>query len=152
MKTYFPNLGDPPFNESNLKIAQEEILAVFPNVKFDIKSEEHSVYKPGTKAHKLAKCGVFIPVEPEDTIVQTFYDFTVEAYNWEFSRSWRYWCARTNSNPIPEDLAKALNDNFGAYIRVDGFAGGTNVTGPVYSYHIDTSGGLLDLSNIIKSL
>lgn len=146
----FPNLGDPPFSESNLEVAKKELLEVFPNAVFLVESLDLEVYKPGSQAHKLAESGIRIPVGPEDIIVRTFFKFkTANIHGWEFRRNWYYWCANTSSNPIPENLAKPLNDRLGAYVRVEGFCGGKDVDGPVYSYHIDSVEALSELAKVI---
>ena len=72
-----------------------------------------------------------------------------------FRRGWVYWivddaemseahASQINSAPREsQDATRYSGDNtWGGVIRVDGFAGGTSVRGPVDSWHIDTADGL----------
>lgn len=73
-----------------------------------------------------------------------------------FRRAWAYWIV---DGEMSEAHARAINTavrhptdrdskysgaecTWGDVIRVDGFSGGTEVTGPVDSWHIDTDDGL----------
>jgi len=75
-----------------------------------------------------------------------------------FRRAWVYWTVRVDGDAeMSESHARQINDapresqdatkysggdTWGGVIRVDGFAGGTGVSGPVDSWHIDTPDGL----------
>lgn len=75
-----------------------------------------------------------------------------------FRRAWVYWTVRVEVGAeMSESHARQINDalrdsqdatkysggdTWGGVIRVDGFSGGTSVSGPVDSWHIDTPDGL----------
>ena len=75
-----------------------------------------------------------------------------------FRRAWVYWTVSVEGgaemsesharqiNDAPRDSQDATKysggDTWGGVIRVDGFSGGTSVSGPVDSWHIDTPDGL----------
>ena len=79
-----------------------------------------------------------------------------ELCGWTFKRAWYYWVAY--GNPIPVDVARNMNVEWREDIRVDGYAGGTDVDWRksndvgVSCYHIDTQEGLNHLASVIRSV
>ncbi|MFA5071161.1 MAG: hypothetical protein WC511_02210 [Candidatus Pacearchaeota archaeon] len=73
---------------------------------------------------------------------------------WSFTRNWYYWVASTTNGGIPYQYAKDFNSVWGSEVRVDGFAGGQNVTNPmgVSLYHIDTEKGLKAFVGLIRQI
>lgn len=75
-------------------------------------------------------------------------------HGWTFKRNWYYWVAEGPGLEIT--VAKALNDQFGNVVRVDGYAGGQC---PIQRfkglscglYHVDTPEGLKALADTIKA-
>lgn len=135
MPSYLPNLGDPPFEDRDFKIAKSELLEVYPAAAIkNVEEFEKTFYRD------------------HETIVVKTYKFEAEILGWDFHRNWYYWGARTANNPIPAYEARFLNKRFGQEVRVDGFSGGKEVTGPVYSYNIDTYYGLLALIKLIMKV
>jgi hypothetical protein len=68
---------------------------------------------------------------------------------WTFRRAWYYWMAKGPA--IPVDVARPFNEKRGSVVRVDGFAGGTDVAVPVDSYHIDSQAGLDAFAELLRS-
>ncbi|MFA4846404.1 MAG: hypothetical protein WC654_07690 [Patescibacteria group bacterium] len=67
-----------------------------------------------------------------------------------FSRLWYYWSVRS-STFLAFVPAKALNDSMGSVVRVEGFAGGTDVRlNGCASWHVDTQEGLNTLVQVLK--
>lgn len=110
------------------------------------------MFKKGAKAH--ASVGVYVPSEigPDATEVISVYTVLGRAYGWKFRRAWYYWVCTTNNWPVPEDTARSFNETWGKQVRVEGFAGDQDVSGPVDSYHVDTVEGLNALAKMLTEI
>ena len=150
----FPVLGDGPFTEEQLAIVKAELLAAFPAAQFTVASVDRDVYREGAGLWVMAGAGMMVSrgPKPEDIVRVTLYDVEGVADGWSFHRLWYYWAARTTARPIPKKQAFKLNEFAGEVVRIDGFAGGRDATGPVSSYHVDTPAGLLALAAAIRGL
>lgn len=78
---------------------------------------------------------------------------------WQFERAWYYWVAKASEGQgLPKEVAKALNVIFSETVRVQGYAGGTDVKtwlspqGTIDSYHIDTQEGLNAFAAVVKTV
>jgi len=151
MKACFPNLGDGPRTFEQTNIAIMEISTAFPEATFILSGEQRNVYKVGTEAYNQAMVGMwgFCKVTPDDIERVTLYHIRANAFGWVFMRAWYYWFAQGPA--IRESVARDFNEKWGEQVRVDGFAGGQNVTGPVDSYHIDTVEGLMAFAELIRN-
>jgi hypothetical protein len=152
----FPTLGDAPFPEGCKNEAVAELRAAgFPRGSETLTMREKQVYKEGSDPDKMARCGIHMPgmAKPDDIEWASLYSVKAELYGWKFSRAWYYWVCRSDwgsEYDIPETVAEELNKEFRREIRVTGYAGGTDVRGPVDSYHVDTPRGLAKLIEILK--
>lgn len=147
----FPILGDPPFSKEKAEIAKGELLvAGFPSKTVILKKTRVERLVVGSPEARLAASGIHLPNSPYETVVA----FNVKAIhlNWTFFRFWYYWRAYTDDRPIPEDTAKIFNQDWHDCVRVRGFAGGAEVTGPVSNYDIDTPDGLAQFVHLLYSI
>jgi hypothetical protein len=76
---------------------------------------------------------------------------------WTFKRAWYYWMAHAEyGKGLPEEKAEALNTRWREEVRVQGYAGGTDVAqwltgaGTIDTYHIDTQEGLNAFAKAIR--
>ncbi|HEC72403.1 MAG: hypothetical protein ACTSW7_01490 [Candidatus Thorarchaeota archaeon] len=155
VKKGFPTLGDPPFpTECKDKAVKELIAAGFPRGSWSLTTEEIEIYEPGSEADQLARSGIHIPsiAKESPTIWTSVHKVIAELYGWKFSRAWYYWraSAKYKEHFIPEVIAHEFNETFFTEARVEGFAGGKKVSGPVDSYHIDTPNGFKALIELLK--
>lgn len=146
-----PVLGDPPFTEELAEIAMKELREAIPQgLEFCNETRKVERYRPGSEGDKMQRMGIWTPGHEGD--LETIEAITVKAtaYGWTFHRNWYYWVCDGRQNPIPEAKARELNEKWGRQVRVDGFAGGQDVTGDVDHYHVDTFDGLLELVKLIQ--
>jgi hypothetical protein len=148
-----PVLGDPPFSAEAAETAKTELSMAIQDALFDVKEETRRVFKKGSKGDRMGRMGISAPYDGMNDDIEevTLYRIEARALGWRFYRAWYYWSCSTDQRPIPEVAARAMNDEWGQQIRVDGFAGGTSVDGPVSSYHVDTLAGLLRLVKEIQA-
>lgn len=149
----FPNLGDPPFPSERKDIALAELLeAGLPRGSSSFTTKEIEIYKPDSEAGKLARSGISFPgaCARSETMWITVHGVEAAAFGWKFRRAWYYWVVSTERHPVPLALATKLNDQHGAYVRTDGYAGGKIPKGDVDSYHVDTPAGLKVLVEVLK--
>jgi hypothetical protein len=131
----FKNLGDPPLRFDRALKAMDELRLMIPSdgltflneiEKYCTSANGERIFIGDVKNHEMAS---FVTVK-------------ATAYNWIFKRKWTYWvCQADPGHGIPEDVARELNKTWIYQVRVDGVDGGTDVTGPVDLYHIDTFEG-----------
>ncbi len=81
--------------------------------------------------------------------------------DWEFTRGWSYWMAGSKSG-LPSQVAVRLHEQeypivggqqpktYGQVVRVNGDGTAPRPTQEVYSYHIDTQLGLIELARLIR--
>jgi hypothetical protein len=153
----FPAIGDPPFGETGKDTAVQELRdAGFPQGSEVVLSTEHEVYRRGSEADVLGRMGITIP-----SICMTsakewvrLYEVAAALYGWKFERAWRYWICSAEDPvyAIPQDLAEKLNLEMSDQVRVDGFAGGQEVSRAVCCYHVDTPAGLARLVQVLKEV
>ena len=151
----FPVLGDGPFKKDQLETAKSELTSVLPEAEFDIKSEVQQHYKEGSLPYKQAMAGMrgFCKVKPEDIEDVEVYTMEAKALGWNFHRAWYYWsCHVDNGKKIPTKIAKTFNETWGEQVRVNGYAGGTDVKRPVDGYHIDTAAGLQAFVDMLRKV
>jgi hypothetical protein len=151
----FPVLGDPPFRTSlKAKAVQELIDVGLPRGSTTVTTKEVEVYQEDSKAAKLARAGISIPSANAESATEWIEVHKVEgkAFGWTFFRAWYYWVceAKDSKTVLPKTVAEKLNAEHFCDVRVGGFAGGQNVTGPVGSYHVDTPVGLAALVAVLK--
>lgn len=151
----FPAVGDPPFSAAGKDSAIAELIAVgFPRGSWKLTAEEHEVWQADSEAGILAQDGCYSPAAAQRSGTEwiTKYRVKAEMYRWKFARYWYYWAAevRWPDFIIPKALAEDFNKRFRREVRVDGFAGGQNVTRDVGSYHIDTLNGLKEFMRLLK--
>ena len=154
MSEGFPVLGDPPFREESRDEALAELLAAGISSECKvIKSREVEVLVRGSDAERMASAGIYVSslvaAAPKERV--TLYEVGAKAFGWKFHRAWYYWVADVaDGKPIPRNQAEPLNATFRETVRVDGFAGGQDVRGPVRGYHVDTPEGLAALVALLK--
>ena len=154
-KFNFKRLGDPPFSEDGKDCAINELkIAGFPRGSYELTSKEVEVYKKDSEAHKLAQMGIHIPSvdKKSETEWVTLYSIKANIHGWKFRRAWYYWVAEGDEFEIPKDAAEdfnAIEENKNE-VRVDGYAGGKSVNGPVSFYHIDTQRGLNEFIKFLE--
>ena len=79
------------------------------------------------------------------------YSVTGMIHGWHFRRAWYYWVATaTPGAQLSAEKARRLNERWKEEVRVDGYAGGQDVEGPVGCYHVDTVEGLSALVEYIS--
>jgi len=153
----FINLGDPPFDEASKNIAKDELIAAgFPRTSSRIISREIEVFKPGSDADHMQRSGVIIPSVMNDapTEWQTAYEVEAHMFGWKFVRFWYYWSAYVTNegDKISKKEAKQFNKEWRTQVRVEGFAGGQDVRGPVGGYNIDTPAGLNAFASLLTDI
>lgn len=150
----FPVLGDPPFTPERAMVAMAELeAAAGKKLSFDNEVKAVRVYKEGSRALEMARSGVYFNHDGIANDVETVHRTTVIAtvWGWRFRRAWYYWVCDANVvRAIPREDAVKLNARLGGQVRVDGYSGGNDVTGPVDLYHVDTVEGLKALLDLIK--
>jgi hypothetical protein len=155
----FPTLGDAPFPLECKDMAVAELRAAgFPRGSETLTMCEREIYKEGSEPDRMASAGVYMPGspafnDPDNKEWASLYRVDAELYGWKFDRAWYYWIARTHEYSeyvIPEDVAEELNQKFRRETRVQGFAGGQDVRGPVHSYHVDTTRGFEALMVLLE--
>jgi len=153
----FPTLGDPPFpTECKDKALKELVDVGIPRGCTEFTTKEIEVFEPGSEMVKFGRIGIYTPhvVAQSKTVWKEVHKVKAYAFKWNFYRAWYYWVCFANPNwgdaVIPEEIARELNGSFGKEIRVEGFAGGQDVHGPVTSYHVDTPRGLAVLVSMLK--
>ncbi len=155
--TPFPVLGDSPFPLELAETARAEIRSVVEpgRLTFDDENvQTRTVFRRGTQGDEMGRAGIHAPYEgmENDTEVVELVRVTARAYGWKFHRAWYYWICLTDGPPLTEKVARELNDEWREQVRVEGFGGGCDVTGPVRAYHVDTLDGLMKLMVVIKSI
>jgi len=156
----FPTIEDAPFDKKGRDFALTELrVAGFPRGSDRVTVQEVEVYVEGSEAHKLAKMGIHIGsvcAGKSETEWINVYTVRAELYEWTFYRAWYYWVAETKnkSYAVPKTFAQKLNEdkNNREEIRVEGFAGGRDVTRQVEFYHIDTPRGLNEFVKLLKKI
>ena len=148
----FQILGDPPFREELVKIARIEILSALPEAEFCNEVSIRELYKPNSIPSELAGIGICIPALTKESDLEMVRVSTVKAkaFEWTFSRKWRYWVCFSQTCPLPMEEAQKLNETWGNQVRVNGYAGGQNVEGDIGLYHVDTWVGLALLAAGIR--
>ena len=153
----FPVVGDAPFGKNGRDFALAELrVAGFPRGSDRVTVQEAEVYVEGSEAAKLAKMGIHIGTVCEKSETEWINVYTVKAelYGWTFYRAWYYWVAEAKGkgSAVPKTFAQKLNEdkNNREEIRVEGYAGGQDVTKPVECYHVDTPRGLSELVKLLK--
>jgi len=153
----FPTLGDPPFSVACKDQAVAELRAAgVPRGSETITMMEREIYKEGARPVQLANAGISMPgmSTPEDVEWAWLYKVEADFGYWKFRRAWYYWVVYTEDDAyeydIPTQTAWDFNERLGREARAEGFAGGTDVNGPVSFYHVDTPRGLAELVKIIK--
>ena len=151
----FPTLGDPPFATTGKFLATEELRAAgFPRGSVIVTTREYHLDRPDSQAANLAQMGIRIPCAEKASEKEWVWQFHVDAqlYGWKFYRAWYYWVATAGDGDyhIPRDTAEKFNQEFRCEARVEGYAGGQDVSGPVDSYHVDTPRGLEALVELLK--
>lgn len=72
-----------------------------------------------------------------------------------FRRYWYYWVV---NGSMPAPIARVMNATWAHIIRVDGYAGGTDVTRPMHhrlgvtTYHVDEQNGLNLIAEVVRLL
>ena len=150
----FEILGDPPFRMEVAEQAMAELRSVLPEAVFETKTETRSVYKDASRGDEMARCGIRIHYEGEEADIETITVQSVRAtaLGWTFRRAWYYWACSTKDKPVPEEMARSMNEKWGEQVRVDGFSGGRDAIGDVFSYHVDTKDGLAALVTILRQV
>jgi len=151
----FPTLGDSPFSAECKDMAVAELrTAGFPRGSVILTTRECHLDRPDSQAAKMAQMGIRIPCAEKESEKEWVWQFHVDAklYGWKFYRAWYYWVAVAGDSDyhVPRDTAEKFNQEFRCEARVDGFAGGQDVSGPVDSYHVDTPRGLEALVELLK--
>lgn len=100
---------------------------------------------------ELSEAGIEI-IEGEKSRGEVPYTLTGKLCDWNFNRAWYYWMAGSKGEGLPLEVATELHKAHGEEIRVNGYAGGIEPTGPVRSYHIDSQEGLNTLAGAIRNL
>lgn len=107
---------------------------------------------------ELTAAGIRVVDIPIRSNSEVPYSLIGDYRGWVFERAWYYWQAYAFSAGygLSEKTAEELNATFGAEVRVNGCAGGTDVKshlspkGTITSYHVDTPLGLRALVSAIK--
>jgi len=157
--TSLPVLGDPPFRKDRAMIALSELLSASMPGTLQLRTTAKVVqaFRKGTQGERNGRDGISFYYEGQEEDIEdiTLYSVEGDAHGWAFRRAWRYWVCRTATHAIPQGAARDLNHEWGAQVRVDGFAGGQpveSIRGPIYSYHVDTMGGLQALMAMIRKV
>ncbi|MFA4971477.1 MAG: hypothetical protein WC683_02610 [bacterium] len=149
----FPNLGDPPFPAKAKDTALAELSeAGIPRGVVTFTTREAEVYKPGSEAAQLGRCGIVSPdaCARSGTTWINVHDVTAEAYGWSFRRNWYYWVCFTKYNPLPLSAAAELFTTHGKEVRTEGSCACPAPSRDVTGYHVDTPRGLKALVAVLR--